>query len=277
MKRTLTIFLSLILTLSLSAALADYGSYQYDGSLWEGSMLNGLPNGFGILTYADGTLSIGLMRDGMSQGAFAEMPYLISSTEDVKEDFYLTIGQMTDNQWDGTFYYYTPSGMWQQTIYSLGVPISRTRVNVDGSVTEFAFKEGQWRPDRQWTAQEIQGTIFAAGPMMMYLPQTTPALDLHFYNVDTQTSGGGIYFGPGLYGMPDTVYSYRNGYSDMAISGSLPNGVFVEGRLLAGQYHGIVRVTQADGSISYEERANPGFTNAMLHEGIAQATPFFME
>lgn len=274
MKRILSVFLSLILTLSLSAALADFGSYQFDDGVWEGNMQNGLPNGFGKMTHIDGIIQFGLMRDGIVDGPYVEMPYLITSPEDVKEDFYLTIGHYTDGLWDGTFYRYSPSGMWRQTVYSKGFPISRTTVNADGSVTESIYAGDAWQPDREWTAQEIQGTIFSAGPMMMYLPQTSPALDLHFYNVATGTSGGGIYFGPGLYGIPDTVYSYRQGYSDLAISGGLPNGVYVEGRLLAGQYHGTVRITQADGTISYEDRRNGGFTNAMLHEGIAQATPF---
>ena len=110
--------------------------------------------------------------------------------------------------------------------------------------------------------------------MAMYLPQTSPALDLHFYNAATATSGGGIYFGAGLYGLPDTVYSYRLGYSDLTVSGSLPNGAYMEGRLLAGQYHGLVRITHPDGSVSYEDRRNGGYTNAMLHEGVLQATPF---
>ena len=274
MKRILSVFLSLILTLSLSAALADYGSYQFDNAVWEGGIQNDLPNGFGKLTYTEGPILIGIMRDGFFNGPFVEMPYLITSPEDVTEDFYLTIGHHTDGQWDGIFYYYTPSGMWQQTVYSQGFAISRTRVNADGSVTEYINTENGWQPDRDWTAQEIQGTVFAAGPMAMYLPQTSPALDLHFYNVATGTSGGGIYFGAGLYGLPDTVYSYRLGYSDLTVSGSLPNGAYMEGRLLAGQYHGLVRITHPDGSVSYEDRRNGGYTNAMLHEGVLQATPF---
>jgi len=191
MKKGLAFLVAVLLTLSCTVAMAEWGTHAFNNSSFNGMLTDGSPDGYGILTFENGKIVLGEMQGAQYTGYLASLSGAVLPGS-IPEDFSLTLTQYADGKVEGKSYNYFAGGRWNETVYQNGEPVTSTVVQSDGSVAGYEMQAGQWVKIKDYTPAEIEGTIFAAGPMTLFANIDDHHTCIVFFSADTYTMGGGV-------------------------------------------------------------------------------------
>lgn len=191
MKKMLSFLVATMMLFSTAAALADVGEHAFGNSSFYGMLSNDAPDGYGILTYESGKIVLAEMQGAKFTGYMANLSGAVLEGS-IPKDFSLMLGKYVDGQIEGKCYTYFASGKWNETVYQGGEALTSTVVTSDGAVQGFEKQNGEWVLTKEYTSAEMEGTIFAAGPMTLFANVDENHTCIVFYNVDSYAMGGGV-------------------------------------------------------------------------------------
>ena len=191
MKKILSFLVAFLMLSSGAAALAEVGEHAFAHSSFSGMLSNDTPDGYGILTTEEGKIILAEMQGTKMTGYMANLSGTVLEGS-VPENFSLMLAKYVDGNIEGKCYSYFASGKWNETVYQNGKPLTSTVVMSDGAVKGYEKQNDKWVLTKEYTPAEIEGTIFAAGPMTLFTNIDENHTCIVFYSNDTDVMGGGV-------------------------------------------------------------------------------------